>query len=251
MQVTYPSHHRWMRDISEGIEIGFSGRIIKMVNSSNPLLERHNIVSKIEPLTDIFFQDFTPAYLDNIGNKANAMVSDVYAMTLGKVDSKVPYFGFSLIENGKYIGGTIFSLRDDRVSYAYRTFQKDWNEAKLKANPALIGEHMIAMFAYDLGKTLISHGKDRNPYGLNSAIGMAGFKLSVGCKPSLVPPGTYEINTLDTNTLTEDCLILELPKEGNGITKAYLVTSHENEHKYLQVTKYPEQLAVEVIYRGS
>lgn len=249
MQVTYPSHHRWMRDISDGTEIGFSGRIIKMISSSIPLLSQNNIVSTIEPLTDSFFEDFTPAYLANIGNKANALVNDVYATTLGKTDSKVPYFGFSLRENGKYIGGTIFSLRSDRISYAYRTFLKDWNEAKLKANPALIGEHMIATFAYGQGKTLISHGKDRNPYGRNSAIGMAGFKLSVGCRPSNVTDSTYEIHTLDTDTLTEDCLILEQPKEGTSITKAYLITTKETEHKYLQVTKYPDQLTVEVLYR--
>jgi hypothetical protein len=108
---------------------------------------------------------------------------------------------------------------------------------------------MVAVFAFDQGKTIISHGKDRNPYGLNSAIGMAGFKLSVGCRPSNVTDGTYEIHTLDTDKLTEDCLILEQPKEGTDITKAYLVTSRENGHKHLQVTKYPEQLSVEVLYR--
>ena len=249
MQITYPSHHRWMRDISKGVEIGFSGRIIKMVTESLPLLSHYGVVSKIEPLTDDFFEEFTPAYIENIGNKANAMVHDVRAKTLGNHNGAILYFGLSLHENGEYIGGTIFSLRSDRVSYAYRTFHRNWNAATLKANPAIIAEHIVAVFAYNQGKTIISHGKDRNPYGPNSAIGMAGFKLSVGCRPSNVTNGTYDIHTLDTDTLTEDCFILEQPKEGTDITKAYLVTTRENEHKYLQVTKYPEQLTVEVLYR--
>jgi hypothetical protein len=249
MQVTYPSHHRWMRDISAGVDIGVSGRIVKLITRSLPLLEENGVVAKIEPLHEGFFDEFTPMYIENIGKKNNAIVFDVKATTLGKADNIFPYFGYSIHENGKYIGGTIFSLRKDRVSYAYRTFEKNWFEAKLPANPALIGEHMIAEFARNQGINLLSHGKDRNPYGLNSAIGMAIFKLSVGCHPSNVTEGSYEIHTIETGEINEDCLILEQPKEGTDITKAYLVTSRDNEHKYLQVTKYPNQLKVEVLYR--
>lgn len=249
MQITYPGHHRWMRDISAGADIGVSGRIVKLINRSLPQLASQGIVTTVEPLNADFFNEFTPMYVENISSKENALVHDVRAMTLDKERSDLQYFGYSIRENGSYIGGTIFSLRSDRVSYAYRIFQKDWNEAKLPANPALIAEHMIADFARSQGRNLLSHGKDRNPYGLNSAIGMAIFKLSVGCHPSNVTDGTYEIHTIDTATLTKDCLILEQPKEGTTITKAYLVTTKETEHKHLQVTKYPEQLTVEVLYR--
>jgi hypothetical protein len=249
MQVTYPSHHRWMRDISAGVDIGVSGRIVKLITKSLPLLEQSGIITKIEPLHEGFFDEFTPMYTENIGKKNNAIVFDVKATTLEKASNEFPYFGFSIHEQGQYIGGTIFSLREDRVSYAYRTFEKQWFNAKIPANPALIGEHLIAEFARNQGRNLLSHGKDRNPYGLNSAIGMAIFKLSVGCHPSNVADGTYEVRTIETDEITEDCLILEQPTTGVDITKAYLVTSRETEQKYLQVTKYPNQLQVEVLYR--
>jgi hypothetical protein len=249
MQITYPSHHRWMKDISAGANTGFSGRVVKFIEKSLPLLEQNRIIAKIEPLREEFFDDFTPMYTEKIGQKNNAIVFDVKATTLEKVGVDFPYFGYSIHEDGKYVGGTIFSLRKDRVSYAYRTFEKKWFNADLPASPALIGEYMIAEFARDKGVDLLSHGKDRNPYGLNSAIGLAIFKLSVGCYPSNVTEGSYEIRTIETGEISEDCLILEQPKRGTNITKAYLVTTKANEYKYLQATKYPNQLAVEILYR--
>ncbi len=248
MQITYPSHHRWLRDISAGVDIGVSGRIVKLINQTIPLLGANGIEARIEPLSEDFFVDFTPQYIANIASKENAMIHDVMETTLLRPRKNSIDYGFSLYEKGSYIGGTIFSLRSKSVSYAYRTFQKNWNEAKLSANPALIAEHMVAEFGRNNGKHVLSHGKDRNPYGLNSAIGMAGFKLSVGCSPFNLT-GTYDINILDTTSISKDCLVLEQPQEGTAINKAYLITSKETEHKYLQITKYPDQLLVEVLYR--
>lgn len=246
MQVSFPSHHSWLKDISAGIEIDFSGRAAKKIHASLPLLEASQIEHRIEPLTEAFFDDFMPLYLGYIGNKQNALLHDVKANTLYK-DSRFPYFSFSLYESGEFIGGTIFSVRADRISYAYRTFKSDWINARIKASPAMIGEYVVAEYASTHGKQFLSHGKDRNPYGINAGIGLAAFKLSVGCRAS-VSKGA-ELRTLDTESLTEDCLILELPNEGTAITKAYLVTTPETLEKHIQVTKYPDLLAVEVLFR--
>ena len=249
MQVTFPSHHVWLKDISEAIDTNFSGRAAKKINASLPLLSDAGVTYSIKPLNAAFFVDFSPLYTQNIGSKRNSLLVDIQAKTLNNRESMFPYFCLSVSENDNFIGGTIFSFRTDRVSFAYRTFTNEWITAKLKASPALIGEYLIAGFASRHGKKFLSHGKDRNPYGLNTAIGLAGFKLFVGCSPSVGVVGTYEIRTLDTDKITEDCFVLELPKEGRAITKAYLVTSPENLEKYIQVTKYPDQLTVEVLFR--
>jgi hypothetical protein len=246
MQVSFPSHHSWLKDISAGIEIDFSGRAAKKIHASLPLLEASNITYTIEPLSGAFFADFMPLYTAHIGGKQNSLLHDVEEKTLHKVSS-FSYYSFSLRENGVFIGGTIFSLRTDRISYAYRAFQTDWTDARLKASPAMIGEYVVAQFASEQGKQFLSHGKDRNPYGLNAAIGLATFKLSVGCKAS-VSKGA-EVRTIDTDTITEDCLILTMPEEGTSITKAYLVTTPESLDKHIQVTKYPDLLEVEVLFR--
>ena len=249
MQVTFPSHHRWQKDISSGIEIDFSGRAAKKIHASLPILEENSINYSIETLAEDFFIDFMPLYTEQIGNKQNALLYDVKDKTLFNKTHSFPYYSFSLYESGVFIGGTIFSLRTNIISYAYRTFKNNWQQAKVKASPAMIGEYVIAQFAAEHGKKFLSHGKDRNPYGLNAAIGLATFKLSVGCRPSVGKESEYTIQIIDTDIIIEDCLILEQPKEGTNITKAYLVTSPENLEKYIQVTKYPDQLTVEVLFR--
>jgi hypothetical protein len=247
MQVTYPSHHSWLKDITSGLAIDFSGRTAKKIHASLPKLADFGITYTIEPLSEAFLSEFMPLYTQEIGAKENALMQDIPGKTLYNTESSFPYFCLSLRENGLFIGGTIFSVRSDRISYAYRTFLNVWNAAPLKASPALIGEYAVAQFACDKKLSFLSHGKDRNPYGLNANIGLATFKLSVGCWPS-VPP-ISEIKTIDTETITKDCLILELPESGKKITRAYLITSRETETKHIQVTKYPDLLQVEVLYR--
>lgn len=248
MQVTYPSHHRWQRDVSVDPFLHFSPRTSGKIRTALELLESAHVSYTIEPLSMTFLDSFIPLYTLQIGSKENAIVHDVYGNTLGKKDAPFPYYCLSLFEQGTFIGGTIFSLRPEQISFAYRTFNPTWKQAALKITPAYIGEYATADFASKQGLKGISHGKDRNPYGLNAAIGLATFKLSIGCQPCV--PEDSEIHTLETNTLTQDALILELPPLGeHKIKKAYLVTQREHEHKYLQVTKYPDLLQVEVLYR--
>jgi hypothetical protein len=249
MQIKYPSHHQWLKDISSGFEIDFSGSVAQQIHSPLPNLADFGVDYTIESLSAAFLSDFMPMYEAEIGAKQNALLHDVPGKTLYNKEAKFPYFCLSLRENGVFIGGAIFSVRPDRLAFAYRAFNNHWTKAKLRAGPALIGEYAVAQQASELGCTYLSHGKDRNPYGPNANIGLATFKLSVGCRPLV--RGEYEISTIDTDTLKEDCLILEMPKAGTQITKAYLITSPLTEEKYIRATKYPNLLQVEVIYRNS
>lgn len=237
-----------MKDISAGFEIDFSGSVAEKIRTTVPRLEAAGVSYNIEPLTEAFLKSFMPMYEAEIGAKQNAMVHDVRGNTLDNPEAKHPYFCLSLKEDGLFVGGSIFSVRPNSVAFAYRAFSGSWISKSLRASPSLVGEYAVAQYACEQGKIYLSHGKDRNPYGLNASIGLATFKLSVGCRPS-IRQGAYEIQTIDTNTIKTDCLILEMPKVGEAITKAYLVTSPETEDQYLRVTKYPRLLEVEVIHR--
>ncbi len=247
MQVTYPSHHRWQRSVLSDPLEHLSHRTAGKIRTAIALLPTNNISYTIEPLTEKFLDIFLPLYTTTIEQKDNAIVHDVAENTLGVGASRFPYYALSLHERETFLGGTIFSLRPDRISFAYRIFLPKWQHADIKISPAYIGEYAAAVFAHEHAVPFISHGRDRNPYGLNADIGLATFKLSAGCKAYV--PTDCEIKTINTTEIKEDCLILEKPKDGTAITKAYLVTSKETEQKYLQVTKYPNQLAVEVLYR--
>jgi hypothetical protein len=248
MEITYPSHHRWQRDVSNDPFEHFSPRTAGKIRTALGLCPETGVSYNIKPLDEEFLAQFVPLYTEHISGKANAIVHDVYTKTLGKETPPFPYYALSLLEQGDFIGGTIFSLRPDQMSFAYRAFNPIWKQANLKISPAYVAEYVAAEFAVQNNLSTISHGKDRNPYGLGAAIGLAIFKLSVGCHAFVVEK--CEVKTLDPSTIDDDVLVLIPPSsDATAITKALLITSRASEHKYLQVTKYPEQLTVEVLYR--
>ena len=154
----------------------------------------------------------------------------------------------SLYENGTPIGGTIFSLTGNKLSIAYRTYQNNWTTAALQANPSAYTEYLLNQEAINQGKEVMIHGKDRNPYGLNSSIGLANFKFAAGCQPEL--PKKFAVESIDTDTLTTDVLIFALPTAPDTtITKAYLVVDELGVSKWEQLTKYPHLLDVTLLQR--
>ncbi len=247
MQVTFPSHHRWQRSVSSDPLEHFSPRTRGKIRTAVLKLPNAHITHEIKPLEQDFFELFLPMHVAHLGRKDNVIAHDVVTNTLGNTINKFPYYSLSLFEQREFIGGIIFSIRTDRISFAYRVFLPTWKQAPLKISPAYIGEYLIALYAHKHNLPFISHGQDRNPYGLNADIGLATFKLSAGCSAFSVSKAA--VTTIETDDITQDCLILEQPTDGKAIKKAYLVTNRETEQKYLQVTKYPNQLLVEVLYR--
>lgn len=242
MKISYPNNNVWHRENTSDPTGFLSGRNLKKVRASLSLMEQEGVRGLIAPLTDDFFAWFTPLYSTAVSAKKNPNQHDIYATTLGKTRKEFPYFSLTVLEKGTPIGGTIFSLRPGRISYAYRIFPFSWNTADIPAGPALMGEYFISKYASDHDIAFVSHGQDRNLYGINGSIGLAIFKLSVGCHPVL--PKHYDVLTLDSDTITEDVLVLAMPKDGTRITEGHLFTSSDTQEKYVQVTKYPELLSV-------
>ncbi len=158
------------------------------------------------------------------------------------------YFTLSLFENNEPVGGTIFSFLPGRLSVAYRIYNNKWQQADLPANPSLYTEYLITEHAHLNGYDQLSHGQDRNPYGLNSNIGLGLFKLSVGCYPKL--PEKNEMTKTDTSTIDSDALIMLPPDKDEVITRAALVTNEPDNPKYTPLFKYKDRLEIEVVPRG-
>ncbi len=246
MVITYANKQRWYKELRENPLDGFGGNAQSKIKSTLKKIHFYGIEAKIRPLTRELLNEFLPIYEKEIMRKNNPRIFNVEDKTLGKASSGYPYFYLSLTENDHVLGGTIFSEKPDTLSVSYRAYGANWRHATLQAKPALYAEYVLAKKALSLGKARISHGRDRNPYGLNANIGLAAFKLSIGCRPYV--PEDFELNVIDTDTIKTDALILQYPDNGeNRISKAFLVTAAETEQKWLQVTKYPEALRVEII----
>lgn len=252
MPIPYSKFHRWYKPVVEEPETLFSKKNRKRIISTLNRIDEHDISHTFTPLDDAFLSWFTPLYTETVGSKQNAVVHDIRGATLGNHDSPSEYWGLTLTEHGRPIGGTIFGMRDEKLMTVFKTYPYKWAEGSLQANPTLYSEYLLCRHAFETGKGWISHGKDRNPYGPNAAIGLATFKLSVGYQASILEAGEgYERELFDETDLAEDALLLHYPESGEEITAATLFTSTATEEKYAQLTSYPELLTISVRLRDS
>lgn len=252
MKITYAIKHRWRKDSAvDPITLFGKSEQKKLKHTLNKLKEHSEIDYKFEPLDKGFFEWWTPMYEERINSKDNPKIFDVEHATLNNPKSGRKYFSLTISENGEHIGGVVFSTNTNTLYFAYRTIIFDWKTAKLRAAPSLLAEYLLARHAHQLGLKIISHGIDRNPYGINSGIGLAAFKLSTGCSPELTDRPT-ETASLDTNNVTRDIFVMKCPEEavpGARITKAYLIADSAGIEKWQSLLKYEDKLSVEVIER--
>lgn len=248
MKIRYASAHKWWKPVTaDPLEL-FGKNMREKIRSTCRKIDTFDIRAETKELDEEFLSWFIPLYETRIKEKENPVVFDIRKKTLDREEKNYSYYSMALYENGEPIGGTIFSARNERFSVAYRTYAHNWKYAALPANPSQYTEYLISKLASEMGKQTIIHGKDRNPYGIHSSIGLAAFKLSAGCRPR--KSKVFEIKAIDTETISRDAFILEYPGDStDDITHAYLVTSRETEAKWSHVGKYPERLSVDVIYR--
>lgn len=249
MEIKYANTHRWRKVVNDDPLALFGKSEQKKLANSLKKVSAYAINHIIAPLDEEFFKWWLPMYQERINTKDNPTNFDIKAKTLGNKSKK--YQSLTLLENNEKIGGVIFSIRNDKLFFAYRTFLYEWKQSPLRASPSLYVEYLLTEYAREKGLSYISHGQDRNPYGLNSGIGLVSFKLSTGCRPQLA--ATYEVKTIDTNDLKVDALIFALPDPSTpyaDITKAYLVTDKEGLEKWKSILSFKDKLDVEVIERS-
>jgi hypothetical protein len=242
MIIKYADNHTWRKTIHPDIFPDFGKNSTKKLKSCLDNVETLRLSHKFGELDENFFTWFQPMYDTQIANRKNFGGYDIFATTLGKADCQHTYQTLTLLENGTPIGGAIFTRRKVRVSIVYRAFFGKFVNGKTRCTPALYAEYLLHKEALRLKLPDLTHGADKNPYGINSAIGLAIFKLSVGCTARL--QRQRERHQIDITTLTQDALVLEYPETGDVITKGHLVTTRANQEKYEQLLKYPDLLTI-------
>ncbi len=246
MKIRHSNFHIWNKDALADPLNHFGKNNKARIRSTLNRVGDYNITYKIEPIGENFMDWFKPFYEKGIGAKKNAKIYNI-AKTLTKSDKNRSYHSFSLYENDEPIGGMILSCTNEKLTIAYKLYENTWRTAKLPASPSFYTEYVVSKYAYDQKKSIVSHGKDRNPYGLNSNIGLGIFKLSAGYSPLL--PLNYEVIETETNSLETDVLIMNLPKEEKKIKKATLIITKKNEEKYRALHSYSDILEIDTIYR--
>ena len=242
MVISHAEKHRWIKEIHPAIFPDFGKNNTKKLQSLQKDISISTITHSFELLSEAHIKWFGELYNANLATKHNPRPYNVYDTTLGKDVVIHPYHILTLYEHGAPIGGTIFTLRKDRLSMVYRTYPSQWIQNSFKCSPALYAEFLATEYALLNQKPFLVHGVDLNPYGVHSHVGVAIFKLSTGCHPEIMP--SYPIIETDLTTLPFNSLILVAPLSGNIITQGYLIGNEETAQKYEQLFKYEKQLQV-------
>lgn len=242
MLVSHATKQRWIKSISPSIFPEFGKNNSKKIQTLLTTLKTSSITHSFELLSTDHIEWFEQKYNTILATKHNPRPFDVYATTLGKEKILFPYYILTVFENEIPIGGTIFVLRTDRLSMVYRTYPPDWTHNNFKCSPALYAEFLATEYALAQNKPRLAHGIDFNPYGVHSHVGVAIFKLSIGCHAEI--QSMSDVTETDLNTLPYNSLLLTKPTHGNRITEAFLIGDSETTVKYEQLFKYPDQLLV-------
>lgn len=244
MSIDYTKSHYWLKSFTLDTLEPYSKSNREKLKSTIKRYSEYEIEYEVVPMTEEILTWFTPLYNEIISSKSNPVLHDIKSNTMS---GKRPYFALIMKQSGVNIGATLFSVKDWYVSIAYRVYPNNWNnEIKLRSNPSLLSDYFLSEYTKSLDIKCISHGLDRNPYGINSHIGLASFKLSIGCR-AFIPSIEAEIFSFDENNITTDTLILHRPSEKIRISEATLYVIEENIDKYSHVTKYPDLLKVNIV----
>lgn len=240
----YPKKIVWKRTLnSNQVMDNFSKKHSKRLQSVIAKLDTLKITHTINLIDDTFLEWFKEFYQNNINKKNNPNFADIDSM-LSTYNVSTQCYGLKIMEDGKVVGGAIYINKKRQITTALKIFNPNWYGENLPASPTLFSEYILYTHAIEHGYSLISHGKDSNPYGINSNIGLCAFKLSLGYTPSVSK--NYETGLLNESEINEDCLVLLEPGIGNEIKKGKLFCSQETLVKYEMVTNYKDTLDIEV-----
>lgn len=239
MTLTIPDKVSWRKNIVADSVSHYNKNIAKRILKTHTHHTRDAIKVEILPLTLEHLEWFEPMYIEKIAQKINPQIINLYATTLEKTNKQ---FHILIISEAEVtIGAIIFSETATDINIAYKIFTDTWVTSTLPASPSLYADYLITEYGVHNHKKNISHGKDRNGYGMTSSIGLAIFKILLGYKPYI--PKKYTEQSIDETTITSDTLYFisvpgKLELEGN------LYTTTESQHKWERLNSYTDQVTI-------
>lgn len=220
----YPSHILWKISFQNysSVEEIFSKKTYKKILSSYKRMLEFGYEFEIKIVTPDFIKIFLPLYENNILKKRNGNIRDVLKYYQNYKDTGIPFYCLILNFNGELCGALLFTERKDRLSAVVKYFPSE-AKCKLPSNITLVVEYLFFKEAYKLKKKGIYHGVDTNVFGVNSEIGLAMFKLQIGCRPHISSvDSTYSISDKFIWDEKEDVLIFHGSKPKEKIVSSTL-----------------------------
>jgi len=236
----YPEKIGWQKKVSEDLLSCFGKTVQKNIKKFLFIKENLDFEYKIERVSDEFFDWFLPEYKSFISSTENPLEIDVKNHIISRPN--IQYYYLAVYQKEIPLGAMIYSVRQESLSIAFRYFKHNWLYGLTDITPSYIAEYIIGEEAFKLKKKIINHGIDRNLYGMNANIGLATYKLSIGCYPIL--PKDSTVKNIDLSSLNREVFVMlcENIREEKYLQSAALVIDKQNQQKYAQLKKYAERI---------
>lgn len=220
----YPSYVAWQIALApnQGFFDLTSQENTRRIKKALAVFEASTYRFQIDQVDSTYLDAFVPLYENHIQKRQHAAISAVRQNIGDNVVAGRVYESISLLKDGNLIGGLVYSVRSQALGVAYRVFPHTL-DFRLPVSCSYVAEYYLVARAKELGKSTIIHGRDRNPYGLNAAIGLADYKLRVGALPFVSTSAHNKFQTIDTLLDAGENVLVFLGEEpGQPITKALL-----------------------------
>lgn len=188
--MTYSVHTKvsWLQTVSSNWEDFFYPSLVKKIKKSSDYFESlfEFKVSNILEVSDV--DNFFDLYNKEIASRGNYIFkeNEQKEQLDGKVQNGKKYIhaGIYKKDNRRYCGGVIFSIIENRLSFALRVFDKEIrNEYRALTTIDFWAEKKMYEYAHSQNLEFISHGTDNYPN--KGRTGLILFKLKVGGKPKI------------------------------------------------------------------
>lgn len=184
IDVMYPGHVMWridVRGLTHGMDL-FRSTALNHLKKAFALLENSQFRFVFEKVDKPYLDRFAPMHSALMKERGDNFSVDFDDKILHHPIHDFGHEALSFYEGDTYLGGMIYSVMNKCVGMAYRVMPHKIS-LYLPAPLARMADVILATKAIELKKEHYSLGKDRNPFGPNGAIGLAGYKLMTRAKP--------------------------------------------------------------------
>ncbi|MBT3538588.1 hypothetical protein HOF40_03495 [Candidatus Parcubacteria bacterium] len=231
-QNNYPKFVLWKTDVKNvqnAYEL-FGKKTAKRIEKSIEKILESDYEIRFEDVDESFIDAFLPIYTDSITQKKGKLYN-VKEKIKKFQDEGVVYRSISLYKENILKGAMIYTIREKNLGISYNIFPNEISVKLPIKNITFVADYHIYQDAIDRKKEFVSHGKDRNLYGIptHSSIGVANHKLRAASLPHVSNSMKNEILNLDELSIDEDTLIFSGDEKGASIKKALLVSKTSEE----------------------
>jgi hypothetical protein len=206
----------WKTDLTKTWQEVYYPSLVPNIIKSDSYFYQHFEIKIINVTEEVLHSLIFPVYTTEIVQRENYIFdgSEQKQKILYNLYSDIPYQLLAVFkrDDNEFVGGCLFSIREEFISVAIRAFKRDITK-RYKSKTTL--DYWVDTKLYDHCKnirTVLSHGSDSYP--IVQRLGLPLFKLKVGAKPAVSYNQEYQLFTPEELHSNLPLMYFSNPKKG-------------------------------------